>query len=150
MTSVMGAWRNVETLVLSPRPTHHPPSNIPVRISVSIALSNVTVNVLREHLCVGLAVFQTVKSDTIQFVMAVASQATKNVMVYSSVLKVLLSVTGTVGPIPVQDGTFFVMANVNLSTNLVMGSVQRVTSNVMETVGMKSIIGFVMGNVSTL
>ena len=82
--------------------------------------------------------------------MAIASQATKNVMVYSSVLKVLLSVTGTVGQIPVQDGTFFVMANVNLSTNLVMGSVQRVTSNVMETVGMKSIIGFVMGNVSTL
>ena len=97
MTSVMGAWRNVETLVLSPRLTHHPPSNIPVRISVSIALSNVMVNVLRAHLCVGLAVFQTIKSDTIQFVMAVASQATKNVMVYLSVLKVLLIVMDLVG-----------------------------------------------------
>ena len=97
MTSVMGAWRNVETLVLSLRPTQHPPSNIPVRISVLIALSNVMVNVLRAHLCVGLAVFQTVKSYTILFVMAIASQATKNVMVFLSVLKVHLTVMALVG-----------------------------------------------------
>ena len=37
--------------------------------------------------------------------------------------------------------------NVNLNTNLVMGRVQRVTSTVMDTVRMKGIGNFVMGNV---
>ena len=83
----------METRALFPRQKQHPPSNIPVRISLSIALSNVRVNVLRVHLCVGLAVFQTIKSNAIQFVMAVASQPIRNVMVSSLVLRVHLSVT---------------------------------------------------------
>ena len=40
------------------------------------------------------------------------------------------------------------MVNVNQNTNLVMGRVQRVSSNVMDSVGMEGIGNFVMGNVS--
>jgi len=89
----MAIWSNVETRVLFPRQKQHPPSNIPVRISVLITLSNVRVNVLKAHLCVGLAVFLTVISLAILFVMAVASQPIKNVMVSLLVLRVHLSVT---------------------------------------------------------
>ena len=141
----MAVWKHVETRVLFPRQTHHPPSNIPVRISVLIALSNVRVNVLRAHLCVGLAVFQTVKGSTMQFVMVIASQATKNAMVSLLVLRVHLSVTVTVGA---KNGTLFVMESVKANGNHVMGRVMRVTSIVMEAVEIKGIGRFVMGNVN--
>lgn len=132
--------------MLFPRQRQLPPSNIPVRISVSIAPSNVRVNVLKAHLCAGLAVFQTIKSNTIQFVMAIASQPIKNVMVSLFVLKAQSIVTDTVED-PVV-GTFFVMGSVSPKASLVMGIVQRDTLIVMDSVEMKGIGHFVMGNVN--
>ena len=74
--SVTAVWTNVETPVWFPKQKQHPLSNIRARINVSIALSFVMENVLREHLCVVIAVCQTVKSKATLFVTALVSQCT--------------------------------------------------------------------------
>ena len=58
--NVMAVLTSVETPVWFPKQKQHPHSNTRVRINVSIAPSFVTENVLRELLCVVLAVCLTV------------------------------------------------------------------------------------------
>jgi len=148
--SVMAVWTSVETPVWFPKQKQHPHSNTRARINVSIALSFVMENVLMEHLCVVLAVCQTVKSKAIQFVMAVVSLGTKDAMVNLSVLKVHLSVTAHVERIQDTLPSLSAMENVNEKPNLVMENVQRITLTAMESVETKGGGNFVMANVNAM
>ena len=148
--SVMVVWTSVETPVWFPKQKQHPHSNIRARINASIALSFVMENVLREHLCVVLAVCLTVKSKAILFATAIVSLGTKDAMVNLSVLKAHLSVTAHVGGFQDTLPSLSAMENVNEKPNLVMENVQRTTLTAMESVEMRGGGNFVMVNVNTM
>ena len=148
--NVMAVWTSVETPVWFPKQKQHPHSNIRARINASIALSFVMENVLREHLCVVIAVCPTVKSKAILFATAIVSLGTKDAMVNLSVLKAHLSVTAHVEKIQETLPSLSAMENVNEKPNLVMENVQRITLTAMESVEMKAFGNFVMVNVNAM
>ena len=103
------------------------------------------VNVQREQLCVGLAVFLIGTGNTMPYATAFASLPINLAMAHLYVSRVHLSVT--VSAEASAKDTFFVMAIVSLFRCLAIESVQRVIWIVMECAKIKTSINFAMENV---